>query len=251
MGLEHFYWFVDRKVVDALLKMTWSEFLQYHPWRRNAVEELLTFVIEPEPDRATVERVLAEHSLRWTMKRAVPAYYFLNEIVHHVPDLERRCPEVWLGKNDVYQVAVLDAVAAEAYLAGRMNAADYWAVFNIDGQNDPSEWCHFSRAERVRIEHALLPGAVEKPIFCWQDEACLEDGYRCLRVRDTGRFIRFVRLAWRENWSVLRLRKDARQELEIPSGATPPFRDFELPRQLMACLEAQPLEGHCLVRYFG
>ena len=84
MGLEHFYWFVDRKTGDALLEMTWSEFLQYHPWRRSAEKELLAFAIEPEPDRATAKRILAERSLRWTMKRAVPAYYLPNEGIHHV-----------------------------------------------------------------------------------------------------------------------------------------------------------------------
>jgi hypothetical protein len=119
MGIEHFYQFIDRAVVDPVLMMSWADFLRKHPWRRDSLEELLDFAVEPQPDSDARSRILATRSLRWTMRRSTPAYYFLNTLIYHVPHLRRRCPDVWA--NDCYDVAALEAAAVEAFLVDRIS----------------------------------------------------------------------------------------------------------------------------------
>jgi hypothetical protein len=250
MGIENFYQFVDRAVVDPMLQMSWKAFLRKYPWRRDSLEELLAFAVEPEPDSGAVSYILAERSLRWTMKRSTPAYYFLNVLIYHVPHLKRRCPEIWLRKNSL-EVAVIEATAVEAFLDDRIGEHMLWAVYNIDGRQNPTEWLKLSGSELTRVEIGLGFAAVEKPIFPWQTDDCLDDGYRCLRLADTKRFIAFLTQAWRENWPVPRLSDDVRKSLAIVDEATPHFRDFELPRRLVTCVNATRLDRPCALHYFG
>jgi len=131
MGIEHFYWFIDREVIDPVLEMRWKTFLRKYYWDRDCLNETLSFAVEPEPDASTISDILKKRSLRWTMKHSSPAYWFLNTVVYHVPALERRCLDVSLYRN-LYEIAILDAAAVEGFLEGRISERALWAVNNIE-----------------------------------------------------------------------------------------------------------------------
>jgi hypothetical protein len=248
MGLEHFYWFVDRAVVDPLLETSWRSFLRKHPRRRADVERILAFALEPKPDPAAVADILARRTLRWTMKRATPAYFFLNELISLVPQLKRRSPEVW---GSIYETAILVAASCEAFLRREIDERTLWAVYNITGRQDPQEWLRLSRAESEEILQALGYGAVEKPIFRWQTIECLQEGYSCLLPADTRRFITFLQRAEEENWPAPRIRSDIKRELNWADRAVPRFRDVGLTRALARSVKRIRFVKPCALRYFG
>src|SRR6267143_5384639 len=223
MGTEQFYWFVDRASVDPVLEMTWKAFLRKYPWRRRILEEHFNFAVIDENDVGGIDNILVRKTLRWTVKHAQPAYYFLNVIVHHVPSLRRRCPEVW--PDNLFEFAVLESTAVEAFLQGEIGARTLWAINNIDGAEDPRVWLELSRSDAMRVRKALKSGVIERPIFSWQDEESLNDGYRCLGVSDTKRFVDFLIRAWRNNWPVPRIRKNLLDTQRLVRKAVPRFRD--------------------------
>jgi len=247
MTIEHFYWFIDREMVDPVLEMSWKAFLRKYPWDRGEVDYLLNFAVDGEPDPAEISRVLKNQTLRWTMKRSSPAYWFLNVVVKHVPALELRCPELWIH-ND-FDLAILEAAAVHGFLIGRISERTLWTVYNINGQRDPS-WClELTRSEAKRVKAVLNCGAVEKPIFRWLPNDCLTDGYRCLGIRDTKLFIDFLCTAWQEHLSIMRLNEAVRKE--VADVFLPCIHDYPLVPKLIACAKVIPLARPCLVRYFA
>jgi hypothetical protein len=247
MTIEHFYWFIDRDVIDPVLGMSWKAFLRKYPWDRDEVDEVLSFAVKGEPDEDAISRILENQTLRWTMKRSSPAYWFLNEVVHHVPALKPRCPELWIH-ND-FDLAILEAAAVHGFLIGRISERTLWTVYNINGRRDPSRWLELTRSEFKRVKAALNCGAVEKPIFPWQSDDCLTGGYRCLGIRDTRLFIDFLCTAWQEHWSIMRLNEAVRKR--VADMFMPCIRDYPLAPKLIACAKVVPLTRPCLVRYFG
>lgn len=249
MGLEHFYRFFDREVIDPALEMPWKAFLRQCSWDRECLDNVLSVAVEPEPDEAMISHILENHTLRWTLLRSSPAYWLLYEIIHHSPSLHRRCPVLWLHNHD--EIRILDAVAVDAFLEGRIPGRTLWAVHNIDGREDPRGSLELTRSEFKRVEKALNGGAVERPILPWLSDDCLGDGYHCLGIGDTRRFIGFLCKAWHENWPVLRLGKDVMEKVEADKMFEPSFRDFSLGAKLIACAKTVPLSRPCVLRYFG
>jgi hypothetical protein len=247
MGIEHFYWFVDREVIDPVLEMTWKAFLRKYPWERDEVDYVLNFAVEGEPDSTAITHILDNHTLRWTMKRSSPAYWVLNEIVHHVSTLKLRCPEVWIYNDS--DLAILEAAAVAGFLRGKISERNLWTVWNISGRADPRRSLDLNLSEYTRVKAALNCGAVEKPIFPWQSDDCLTDGYRCLGVRDARLFLNFLCQAWQENWHVVLLNEVVKKEID--KTWMPRFRDYPLAPKLIACAKIRPLTRPCLLRYFG
>ncbi len=248
MGMDHFYCFIDRAVVDPVLQMSWREILSTHAWSKHSAAELVALAMEPEPDPSLVEYVLAHKTLRWTMKRSTPSYFFLNQVVSYLPRVRSRCKEFW--PQHVDEVAVLEATATEAFLQGRIGRATLWAVNNIDGINDPACWLCLTRRESALVKAALRCGGVEKPVFPWQTGKCLDDGYRCLRIAETKRFVGFLKSAWDGNWPVPRLSREVRDSLGVVDG-TPRFRSFEICRGLLSCLKGRRSDRLCTLGYHG
>ena len=177
MGIEHFYWFVDRAVADPVLQMSWKDYLRKYPWKGSrtsfsTVEELLNFCLEPQPDADTVARVITECSLRWTLQHSVPSYFFLHNIVYNVPRLRKHCPVVGVEDNWADEGTII-AVAVHAYLEGWIGEKTLWAIYNITGSQYPRGWLKLTRAEYIEIDYALGYGATERPIFRWQERRSL------------------------------------------------------------------------------
>ena len=123
MGLEHFYKFIDRDAVEPLLRLTWAEFLRKYRWSRGSlqesVEEFLAFIMGPQPAPSVVDEVLARRTLRWTMKRSSPKYFFLFEVIYNAPHVRKRCPEIWT--ESPYEIAIIIASSVDAFLTGKID----------------------------------------------------------------------------------------------------------------------------------
>jgi hypothetical protein len=248
MAFEHFFWFVDRAIIDPLLDMSWRSYLRKYPRSRRELEQLLTFVVEPEPEPDAVADILARRTLRWTMKRATPAYYFLNDVIHGAPVMRRRSPEVWSG---VDETAILVAATCDAFLRRDIDGKTLWAVHNISGGEDLRNWLRLSPSELTQLSDALSHGAVEKPLFPWQSNECLEDGYRVLGATDAKRFLAFLTRAGEENWPAPRIRTDIRRRFEWMGQAVPRFLDVQLTKKLVRCVNTMRFARPCILRYFG
>jgi hypothetical protein len=167
-----------------------------------------------------------------------------------VPKRKRRTYEV---SSPVDETAILVAASSDAYLRGDMDQETLWAVHNITGREDPRAWLRLSRSESQRLLNAEGYGAVEKPIFSWQSDEALGEGYNVLRTADSRRFVDFLMRAGDENWPAPRIKRDVKSRLQFPPDATPRFRDVNLTRELTRQVKrprnrfARP----CALRYFG
>lgn len=246
MGIEIFFQFIDRNAVEPVLAMSWKSFLRKYPWNHRELEEEVIVLM---PDSETVSSVLAKRTLRWTMERAGPDYFFLSQVIYHVPYLRRRCTQVWA--EDYAEVAAITATAVEAFLKGKIGERTLWAVYAICGSQNPKWSLRLSRSELFAVNVALGCGAVEMQIFPWQTPASLSDGYSCLQPADTRRFISFLTRAWKANWSIARLKDTERGNLGIDRRADPHFRDFELSRNFMDCIRRKRLDGLYTLHFFG
>jgi len=169
--------------------------------------------------------------------------------VHHVPSLKDRCQEVWVAKDKFMDPAVVDAVAINAFLDGRIDGRTFWAVHNITGRYHPRSWLRLNRIQMKKLEKNRLSWTAETPVFRWQNAKSLDEGSRCLRQKDTRRFIGFLTQAWRENWSAPHLRSDIRAELNVANRTTPRFRDFELTSNLVKCVSEIRDLATCVLYY--
>ena len=248
MSAEQFYWFVDIAAVDPMLRMAWATFLDKYPWRRRALEDHLKFVLEPQPDDNEIAAILKRRDVRWALKHAQPAYYFLDLVVHHVPRLRKMCPQVWPA--DLFEFVAIESTAVEAFLKGYITARTLWAVNNLNGAEDPRAWLDLSKPDWLRVQNVRRSGPIEKPIFRWQNQQALNEGYRCLGVPDTKRFIKFLLCAWEGNWPVPRIRRDLEATRGLVTKALPRFRDFRLARELVRCASHVKLKQTCALQYF-
>jgi hypothetical protein len=130
VGIENYYWIIDRAVVDPLLALSWPEFHRRYRWKgrrtqwRTAAEFLSEFDLDPESadldpesadldpesddldpesddldpesdDLELVHRILATRTLRWTMLRCSDLqYFFMLEVIDQVPEAKRRLSDV-------------------------------------------------------------------------------------------------------------------------------------------------------------
>jgi hypothetical protein len=251
MSTEHFFWFVDRAVVDPILAMTWSSFLRRHPWPSSELTDLLRFSIEPEPSGAAVREILARRTLRWTMQRSTPAYFFLDEVVHHVSSVRRASPEV---SSSLYETAVLVAVAYNAFLDRELDAKTTQAIFRITGAENPRAWLDLTPAHAARLNTVLAGHLEDKPIFPWLGRDATQDGYSALHVADTHRFMAFLRQAAEHNWPAPRVKRDVMRKLDKldrPARKTLAFRDCELTTNLARVAKRARFQRPCVLRYFG
>ena len=86
---------------------------------QESVEGFLAFIMEPQPAPSIVDEVLARRTLRWTMKRSSPQYFFLLEVIYNAPDVRKRCPEIWT--ESPYEIAIIIAASVDAFLTGRID----------------------------------------------------------------------------------------------------------------------------------
>jgi hypothetical protein len=253
MTYEHFYWFVDRRAADSVLRMPWKAFLELHPWKEGELRHMLEFAVEPTPGARAIASILGTKTLAWTVAHSNPALYVVNEIVEHVPALRRRGGTVQFWDCHNFETLVLNAVAARAFLDGRITPRTLRAAFAIHGeyvldlQFDVPE---IAPAALRRVGRAISAKSDGRPLFSWLGNRPAEAGYHCIREADTKLFTRFVQQAWAENWPMLPLDPEVADELELKPGKEYKARNFPMARKLAAAAKKLAGRDLCLVRYF-
>ena len=103
MGTTHYLRVFDRDFVDALLAMTWQEYLRRYKhfggqWQ--SPEEALTdFFLDPTPeDDQLAGRIVRSWTLRRTMRHCTPKVFFLEQLLESVHDIPK-------GRTAGYTVA--------------------------------------------------------------------------------------------------------------------------------------------------
>jgi hypothetical protein len=237
--MQFFYHFFDRNACDQLWRSSWKEYLSRWGktrWAKGpftgesteSLRDMISFHIDPQPTAGDVERILAHETIRQTVRRSSPQFGPMSQLLSKTPGF-RKYSECIFFKGDYF--AVLMAAGFEAYLQGRVSQSDLWPVFKLHSIEDPRGWLRISSGERKTIKAVVSSRRMLGPIYRWQGEGGFLVGDQwsnCLGVADTRRFVALILRAWKENWSVPRLRKVDRISTP-PSGAEPPpFRDFEL-----------------------
>jgi hypothetical protein len=253
MSYGHFYWFVDRKATDAVLRMPWKAFLECHPWNEDELRSMLEFAVEPTPGTRAMRSMLDTRTLAWTVSRSNPALYVVHEIAEHVPALRRRGGTVEFWDCHDFETLVLNAVAARAFLDGRITPRTLRAVFAIHGEyvlDLQFDLPAIDPAGLRRIERAISAKSDSRPLFPWFGTRIADEGYHTLREADTELFGRFLQQAWAGNWPLLPLDPEVADELELKRAKEYTVRSFPLARRLAAA--AKKLDGRnlCVVRYF-
>jgi hypothetical protein len=253
MSYEHFYWFLDRKAADTALRMPWKRFLERHPWEEAELRQVLEFAVEPSPGARALKTILDTRTLAWTVQHASPALYLVQEIVTHVPALNRKGGLVAFLDCRDFETLAINAAAARAFVDGRIDARTLRAVFAIHGEYVLDLQFDLRAAEPGvlrKIERAIHAGPERRPLFSWLPGQAEEEGYYWLREADTKLFTDFVLKAWTGNWPMLPLDPEVVDGLELKPSKRAGFRQLPIAEKLATA--AKKLRGRdlALVRYF-
>ena len=250
MGWTHFYWVVDRTVIDPFLALSWRDFDKKYGWDKtsqweSAAEFFLEFEMPEGTDSKEVDRILASRTLRWSMRQSSQPYWFLEYVV--APTVRRRCPQ--FEPSCLEETAMIIAAAVHGFLQGWLDKQTLWTVIAlIDGIGR----LRLSKSEEKAVLAALPPLEKPDPFVLWQTEHGLgQDEFSCLGLRDTRRFQTFLQRAWEEIWPCTLLGPESQSELPAPKKPPLTIRDCEFAGKLLACLRSKRIERPCLLRYFG
>ena len=257
MPQTHYYYAINRKAAERVFDLTWNQFLDKYGWSRRRsqwpnIGGYLSFCLGNLPEEPTAEEIapILRRSIRETLRQKSAGYFCMLLLGQQ------------LGKRSFIKSNVdaerleedldgLNVAAVWGFLFGDIDDRTLWSVLTLNQQSVSDlfkRWKNkLTKTERHRIHAAIRRvGAVSdspgesscRPLFDWQSISAVRDGHSVLAEEDTRRFVRFLRLAWEQNWPVY---SDGPRLLH--------FRDFELARRLhRAC---QGFLGNCLVYYWG
>jgi|WetSurMetagenome_2_1015567.scaffolds.fasta_scaffold25244_2 hypothetical protein len=252
MSYEHFYWFLDRKAADAVLRMPWTRFLERHSWPEDELQQVLEFAVEPSPGPKKIRSMLQSRTLAWTVQHAAPALYLVDEIIQRVPAVEKKGAIVPFWDCQDFETLAINAAAARAFIDGRIPARMLRAVFAIHGEYVLDLQFDLQRVEPgvlQKVERAIQAGPEPRPFFSWLKKGQSDEGYYWLRESDTKLFLQFVTEAWAGNWPLLPLDPEVMTGLEL-DAKTLKFRRLPLARKLAAAAKKLAGRDLALVRYF-
>lgn len=248
MGFEHYYYALNRKAAKRIFDLTWNQFLEKFGWnkQRSQWENIggyLSFCLDKPslPEEPTPEQIapILRRTIRETLRHMSEEYFCILLLGEQ------------LGKRSFIRTNVdakklepdLDALnicAISAFLNGDIDARTLWCVLTVHRGWWSPDFFGLPKVERRRVNAAIRRFGPyrPRPLFDWQSPSAVRGGHKVLFEEDTRRFARFIKLAWRENWSVYT------RDSELIR-----FRTFELAARLHAACPA--FLGNCLVRYWG
>ncbi len=247
MGIEHYYWVIDRTVIDPFLALSWREFHKKLGWDstsqwKSAAEFFLEFEMPVETDPKTVERILATRTVGWSMRHSSQPYWFLEYVIPTA--LRRRCPQ--FDPSCLEETAMIIAAAVYGFLQGRVDRQTLFAVLVlIDGIG----WLKLRKSEEKAVLAALPPLPQPKPFVLWQTERG-DSSHSCLGLLDTRRFLRFLKRAWKERWPCSLLSPESQEELPVPTKPPLTMRDCEFAGKLIGGLRSKHVKRLCVLRCF-
>ncbi len=233
--------------------MPWTKFLELHPWGDEELRKMLEFAVEPTPSDRTIRNILNTRTLAWTVAHSVPALYVVHEVVHHIPALERQGGTVWFWDCRDFETLAVNAVAARAFLDGRITARTLRAVFSIHGEYVLDLQFDLQRIDLPalqKVERAIHAKAAGRPLFSWLGDRPAEEGYYWLREAETKLFNDFVLEAWAGNWPMLPLDPEVAQGLELKRAKQHKFRQLPIAKRLAAAAKKLAGRDLAMVRYF-
>jgi hypothetical protein len=255
MGIEHFYQIIDRAVVDPFLALTWPEFHKRYGWKgtcqwESAADYLMEFGLDEEADEEKVARILARRTLRWTMLRCSPQFYFLDVVFTHAAAVRRRCPEFWVRRFADHQLMLSAAVGG--FLDGRLKKQHLRVVLALHGGPGEAFSLEMPRTAVRAIESAILPWDERPPMFPWQVRGEIH-GSCPLGIADTRRFLVFVRRSWSEKWPCPYSGRDTLAELPKNRRKSATIRDNLVAGKLFRWIrqvDNDRLAKLCIFRHF-
>jgi hypothetical protein len=150
----------------------------------------------------------------------------------------------------VEECALLLGVGVQAYLDGRLDDRTLWTIIALHGSPGEISWLELSREAKSTVLAGLSPWKEPRPMFPWQSTDCL-DGYSCLGLRDTPRFLRFVVRAWKEKWPAPNLGRETRKEMNVARNQVPTLRHSQAFGAMVRQAQSDQIERPCLLKYFG
>ena len=203
----HFYEFFDAERFDAIWTLSWSEFQRKYRSRwatkksyddsgyfDNSLRELICFCVEPQPDAEALESILAQRTVQWTIRHSTPQFYFMYELMSHIPGSSESVGYAIDITDD--DVSVLISAALGGYIAGKLADAALLAVLKLHSCSDPEEWVVLSRAERAQVAALIAGMDMLKPVYVWQGRgACRDDEGQTPRSRLRNAALHLVRHA--------------------------------------------------------
>jgi len=261
--MRHSYEFFDRGVFDPVWSLTWRDFQRQHGgrWARrmaysrgcydgSSLRGLISFCMGPEPNSETVEEIVEERTVEWTVQHSSGQFYFLSELMSHV----RGHRSGHYSVEEIEDVAPLISAATHAYLAHKIAVPVLLAVLKLHRCTDPGEWVSLPRDRRRTLKALTSSIDLWRPIYSWQGKrACVEEEWtNCLAVQGTRHFISFIRRAWDENWLVTGLKDRPRGIEDSHAGMDFRFRDFRECCELRkAVSKVQGFKKPCVYRVWA
>src|SRR6516164_965118 len=98
MGMDHYYGFIDRAVVDPLWSLKWKTVVRRYrnewltstkvaagTYAEESLRGLLSFAIDPEPSLTQIERILEKDTVKDTLRRCHPQYWTMWMLLRQLP----------------------------------------------------------------------------------------------------------------------------------------------------------------------
>jgi hypothetical protein len=250
MPQTHYYYSLNRKAAERIFDLTWNQFLEKFGWRDHTLFEdigaYLAFGVDPEPEDPEEIAPILKWTIRATIRRTTPQYYMMLALSYQMGKRSFIRADIDAPRREDDCHALMTC-AISLFVSGRIDDRTLWCVFMLPTEWFPVKWSSdffanwtrgLTKVQRRRVHAALRRFGRHRPIFDWQPFSAVRDGHTVLCEEDTRRFVRFVRLAWRENWPVY----------QRDTGLVG-FRNLTLAKKLHT---ARPvLLGNCLVHYWG
>ncbi len=247
MSIEYYYQYIDRSVVDPLLRLKGGEFIKRYAPSEERWHELLDYY---EGRQVRLSSHARRKRLSWLMVRSRPQFGFLNALIYGLPEIKRRCPEIWPG-GSFEEVGFLFSAATYGFFEKRISSATLSTVFVLHGWAPIDQWLRLPKERAAYLDEELLKHIYPaKPMFPWQRGDFLDGGHGSLTIRETRRFLRFLESAWAENWETPWLIDECRIFARRPSKNRLRFRDFPLARKFIRFGSPLSSGRPCLYRCF-
>jgi hypothetical protein len=253
MPQTHYYYALNRKAAERVFDLTWNQFLEKFGWNKRRsqwpnIGGYLAFCLDGLPEEPTRKQIapILRQSIRETFRQESSGYFCMlllgeqlgkQSFIRSDIDAERL-------EDDCH---ALMNCAISLFVSGRIDDRTLWCVFTLPTEWFPVKWSSdvfagwtkgLTKVQRRRLHAVTRRFGRCRPIFNWQPVSAVRGGHTVLCEEDTRRFVRFVRLAWRQNRAIY-----------LRDSHLVRFRSFKLAKRLHAACPR--LLGNCLVHYWG
>ncbi len=207
MGTIRYLRVFDRDFVDALLAMTWPEYLRRYSYfgsQWETPEKALTdFFLEPEPEDEQLARsIVRSWTLRRTMRHCIPKVFFLETLLESIHNIPKRRIDGYTVEDDSddadgESMTLDDKVVGfgnamiDAFFEQRVSKAAFRAAMKL-----VSPVVRYTSRSVQRI----LKNDHPKIVFSGVPPFGETDRETALSSTETRSLFRVIEKGWREGW---------------------------------------------------